>query len=84
MAIKHRGVKIVPVKTTRYEVRTVDNRKLMTFSTTASAKAWINGYLKAFNDLAPKAAPPAPVEAAPPAPKRTRKRRDHIGDAPST
>jgi hypothetical protein len=58
MTIKHRGVKIVPVKITRYEVRTVDGRKLMTFGTPASARAWINGYLKAFADLTPK-----PVEA---------------------
>jgi len=75
MTIKHRGVKIVPVKITRYEVRTVDNRKLKSFSSTSSAKAWIDGYMKAYTDLTPRAAP-APVEAPPAAtPKPRRSRR---------
>jgi hypothetical protein len=53
MTIKHRGVKIVPVKTTRYEVRTVDNRVLKTFSTTSGARHWIDGYSKAIKDFTP-------------------------------
>ena len=67
MTIKHRGVKIVPVKIIRYEVRTVDNRKLKAFGSTASAKAWIDGYMKAYTDLTPKQQP------KPEAPKRRRK-----------
>ena len=53
MTIKHRGVKIVPVKVTRYEVRTVDNRKLKSFSTPAGARHWIDGYSKAIRDFTP-------------------------------
>jgi len=53
MTIKHRGVKIVPVKITRYEVRTVDNRKLKSFSTPAGARHWIDGYTKAIHDFTP-------------------------------
>jgi hypothetical protein len=61
---KYRGVKIVPVKIVKFEVRTVDNRKLQTFGTSAKAKAWVDGYLKAVKDL-------TPVE--PPKPKRRRR-----------
>lgn len=60
MTIKHRGVKIVPVKVTRYEVRTVDNRKLKSFSTPAGARHWIDGYSKAIKDFTP-IEPPARV-----------------------
>lgn len=72
MTIKHRGVKIVPVRTTRYEVRTIDGRKLKAFGSTTSARAWIDGYMKAFNDLTPKQAP-RPVEAPVEKPKRRRR-----------
>ena len=68
MTIKHRGVKIVPVKMTRYEVRTVDNRTLQTFSTTAKARAWIDGYSKAVRDL-------TPIE--PPKVERARRKRSN-------
>jgi hypothetical protein len=60
MAIKYRGVKIVPVKITRFEVRTVDNRKLKSFSNSASARSWVDGYLQAVTELTPKAREKAP------------------------
>ena len=64
MAKRYRGVKIVPVKVIRYEVRTVDNRKLKSFISRTAATSWVDGYLKAYDQLTPKvAAPPAkPVE----------------------
>ena len=71
MAIKHRGVKIVPIKITRYEVRDVSGHKLKTFASASSAKHWIDGYFKAYNDLTPKTVAPAPVET--PTPRRKRK-----------
>lgn len=43
----HKGIKIVKVLVPRYEVRHVDGRKLRTFASLPSAKAWIDGYLKA-------------------------------------
>jgi hypothetical protein len=73
MTIKHRGVKIVAVKITRYEVRTVDNRKLKTFGSTSQARAWIDGYVEAVKSLTPKE-PEKPMRAP-------RKRRVVNGDA---
>jgi hypothetical protein len=62
MPIKYRGVKIVPVKVTRYEVRTVDNRKLKSFGATATARAWIDGYVTAVDKLVPRQVPAPVVE----------------------
>ena len=62
MTMKHRGVKIVPIKITRYEVRDVSGHKLKTFASASSAKHWIDGYFKAYNDLAPKQKDEVPVK----------------------
>jgi hypothetical protein len=56
--MKHRGVKIVTRKVTRYEVQTVDGRKLKTFASAGKARSWIDGYVKAVRDLAPRSAEP--------------------------
>lgn len=64
--MKHKGIKIVPVKVTRYEVRDVSGQKLKTFSNASAARAWIDGYMSA-SDRAAKAAgatPPAPPYGA--------------------
>lgn len=49
--MKHRGIKIVPVKVTRYEVRHADGRKLKTFASPKAARAWIDGYMKALSQF---------------------------------
>ena len=44
---KHKGVRIVPVKVVKYEVRDVTGRVMHRAATAAGARAWINGYLAA-------------------------------------
>lgn len=65
-ATKHRGIKIVPVKVTRYEVRDLTGKVLAKFSSTSAARAWISGFATA-NERAMKRAgiePPAKTPAA--------------------
>jgi hypothetical protein len=80
MTTKHRGVKIVPVKITRYEVRTVDGHKLKSFSSTASARAWIDGYLQAYRQLTPKIEPQKVDKPEAAAPKRRQGRNGQQTD----
>lgn len=49
---KYRGVRIVPTKVTRYEVRDPTGKKLKTFARADTARAWIDGFLKASDALA--------------------------------
>lgn len=66
-ATKYRGVRIVPVKVVKYEVRDPTGHVLHRTSNTAAARAWVNGYLAASAQ--------ALREAAAVAAKPTRKRR---------
>lgn len=68
-AIRHRGVKIVPIKITRYEVRDITGKVMATFSTATAAKAWVRGY-QAAADRGRKAVDNTTRPATPP---RTRK-----------
>ena len=45
--IKHKGVRIVPVKVIRYEVQDPTGKKLKTATRLDTAKAWIDGFVAA-------------------------------------
>ena len=52
--LKHRGVTIAPVKVTRYEVRNAAGKTVKTFAKLATARAWVDGYVRALQRYAPK------------------------------
>ena len=52
--IRHRGVTIAPVKITRYEVRNADGKTVKTFAKLATARAYVDGYVRALQRFAPK------------------------------
>lgn len=52
--IRHHGVSIVPVKIVRYEVRNAAGKTVRTFAKLPTAKAWVDGYVKALQRYAPK------------------------------
>lgn len=52
--IRHKGVTIAKVMVPRYEVRHADGRKVRSFAKLASAKSWIDGYVKGLSIYAPK------------------------------
>lgn len=63
--MKRNGIKIVAVKVVRYEVRTVDGKRMRSFASKAAANAWADGFAKAYDQLAPRAAKAAAKEPAP-------------------
>lgn len=66
--IKYKGVRIVPVKVTRYEVRDPTGHVMHKAPTPAAARQWVNGYFTASAQALKEAAAVAAVK-----PKRTRK-----------
>lgn len=52
--IRHKGVSIVAVKIVRYEVRNAAGKKVKTFAKLPTARAWVDGYVKALQRYAPK------------------------------
>lgn len=52
--IRHRGVTIAPVKIVRYEVRNADGKTVKTFAKLATARAYVDGYVRALKRYAPK------------------------------
>lgn len=52
--LRYKGAIIAIVSTPRFEVRHVDGRKVRSFASLSSAKAFVDGYAKAVDAYAPK------------------------------
>lgn len=66
--IKYKGVRIVPVKVTKYEVRDPTGHVMHRAGTHSAAKQWVNGYFTASAQALKEA-----VAVATTKPKRIRK-----------